>query len=141
MPTYCDDSKENGNDSSSNQSTILLVDDDPMVIDMLECVIQAHGFQVVIATDGFEACRTFLAKPERFDLVVSDVQMPNMNGVEAYKIMVQVNPKLRSIFMSGYLSGIDVFQEIQHFKPEYISKPFSPSHLIGKICEVLAETD
>jgi CheY-like chemotaxis protein len=93
MPSYYDDSKENDNDSSSDQRTILLVDDDPMIIEMLECVIQAHGIQVVIATDGFEACRTFLAEPERFDLLVSDVQMPNMNGIEAYKIMTQVEPR------------------------------------------------
>jgi DNA-binding NtrC family response regulator len=73
-------------DSSSERRTIMVVDDDTQVRQMLRDCLEEHGFNVLAASDGMDACVLFMKESARIDLVVSDMLMPKMNGFQAYQV-------------------------------------------------------
>jgi DNA-binding NtrC family response regulator len=77
--------------------------------------------------------------PDQIDLLVSDVLMPKMNGVDAYLIMRRIKPNLPAILISGYSDGIDIIRKDDDFIPEIIAKPLRPEHFISRIHELLGD--
>jgi DNA-binding NtrC family response regulator len=132
-------SKDIVNDPQSPKRTILLADDDQQVREMLAYVLEAYGFHVIKASDGFEACGLFMNAPNQIDLLVSDVLMPKMNGVEAYRIMRRIKPDLPAILISGYPNSVVMIHEDNGIIPEIIAKPLRPDHLISRILELLGD--
>jgi DNA-binding NtrC family response regulator len=132
-------SKDIVNEPQSPKRTILLADDDQQVREMLAYVLEAYGFHVIKASDGFEACGLFMNAPDQIDLLVSDVLMPKMNGVEAYRIMRRVKPDLPAILISGYPNGVNMIREDDNIIPEIIAKPLRPDHLVSRIHELLGD--
>jgi len=130
-------SEDIAHNSQAPKHTILLADDDPYVREMLAYVLDEYGFHVIKASDGFEACGLFMDAPDQIDLLVSDVLMPKMNGVDAYRIMRQIKPGLPVILISGYSDGIDMIHNDDDILPEVIAKPLRPDHLIARIHELL----
>ena len=127
------------NDFQSPKRTILLADDDPQVREMLAYVLDEYGFRVIKASDGLEAFGLFMDARDRIDLLVSDVLMPRMDGVRAYRIMRQIKPDLPVILISGYLDGMDMIHNDDGFIPEILAKPLKPDHLIFLINELLGD--
>jgi DNA-binding NtrC family response regulator len=106
---------------------------------MLAYVLEAYGFHVIKASDGFEACGLFMNAPDQIDLLVSDVLMPKMNGVDAYRIMRRIKPDLPAILISGYPNSVAMAHEDDGIIPEIIAKPLRPDHLISRIHELLGD--
>ncbi|KAA0895363.1 response regulator [Oryzomonas rubra] len=125
------------NDGQQNQRTILVVDDELLVRQMLQDCLEEYGFAVLTATDGVEACGLFMKESARIDLLVSDVLMPRMNGFYAYQVMCRIKPGLKAILVSGYPNGADMINEANINAPEFLSKPISPKELISKIHAML----
>lgn len=123
----------------STQHTILLADDDALVREMFSCALEESGFQVIKASDGFEAYSLFIYAPDQIDLLVSDVLMPKMNGIDAYRKMRGIKPYLPAILMSGYSDGIDIYLKDGDITPEFMTKPLRPDRLISRIHELLDE--
>lgn len=119
------------------QRTILVVDDELLVRQMLQDCLEEYGFSVLTATDGVEACGLFMKEFARIDLLVSDVLMPKMNGFYAYQVMCRMKPGLKAILVSGYPNGADMINEGIINAPEFLSKPISPKELISKIHAML----
>ncbi|MDR3578574.1 MAG: response regulator [Oryzomonas sp.] len=124
-------------ESLSERRTILVVDDDTQIREMLQDCLEEYGFSVLTATDGVEACALFMKESARIDLVVSDMLMPKMNGFYAYKVMCRVKPGLKAILVSGYPNGVKMAGDGNINIPEFMSKPISPKGLIMKIQEML----
>jgi DNA-binding NtrC family response regulator len=124
-------------DSLLERRTILVVDDEMMVRQMLRECLVGDGFNVLTATDGAEACALFMKESARIDLVVSDMLMPKMNGFYAYQLMCRIKPGLKAILVSGYPNGVDMVNDGHQNVPEFISKPISPKELIAKIHAML----
>jgi DNA-binding NtrC family response regulator len=124
-------------DSSSERRTILVVDDEAMVRQMLQEYLEVCGFNVLTATNGMEACALFMKESARIDLVVSDMLMPKMNGYYAYQVMCRVKPGLKAILVSGYPNSVEMVGDGNINVPEFMSKPLSPKGLIMKIHEML----
>lgn len=83
--------------------TALLVDDDPLMRELLEAILSSRGYEVSVAEDGAQAL--VLARQhgfDAFDLLFTDVWMPGMNGVELEKEIRLVQPQIKAIFTSGY---------------------------------------
>jgi len=112
---------------------ILLVDDDPTIIELVRTVLQMGGYDVVSASDGAEALG-IARRDSRIGLVLSDVVMPGMTGVELCEKLKFCRPDLQCILMSGYDLGLRNSCPDVHFLP----KPFHPSDLMGMVREVLA---
>jgi two-component system cell cycle sensor histidine kinase/response regulator CckA len=112
---------------------ILLVDDDPTILELVTTVLKLGGYDVVSASCGAQAL-DIAQEDRRLDLVLSDVVMPGMNGVQLCEKLKGLRPKLKCILMSGYDMGLVASDRGAHFLP----KPFFPHDLLGKVGEVLA---
>jgi CheY-like chemotaxis protein len=85
---------------------ILFVDDEERLRDMAKAVLESHGYEVVCAKDGFDGLAAL--KESLPDLIISDLQMPNMNGFELLSVVRQRFPHLPVIAVSGAFSSADV---------------------------------
>jgi two-component system cell cycle sensor histidine kinase/response regulator CckA len=120
-------------EESCMSQPILLVDDDPIILELVSTVLKLGGYDVVSASCGAQAL-SIAREDRRLDLVLSDVVMPGINGVQLCEKLKAFRPKLKCILMSGYDMGLVAFDRGAHF----LQKPFFPHDLLGKMREVLA---
>jgi len=119
--------------------TVLLVEDDASVCELVRAVLTSHGYSVLAARRPQEAELICRAHGQRIDLLLTDVIMPEMSGPElAKRLDGAITPK-RLLYMSGYIDDSVVRQEIQEKGTPYLQKPFSPESLVKKVREVLDE--
>lgn len=119
---------------------ILVVDDDNSQVRALTRVITAHGehLQVVTAVDGVEAVEVLRAMA--VDLVLTDLQMPRMDGYELFAWLMSNQPHVLFFAMTAYLDGecAERLQELGNV--EYFSKPIDTTRLLGRLTSVLSES-
>lgn len=84
--------------------TILLVDDDPTLRDLIALVLKGEGYSVVTTTDGKEALEHFVVG--RFDLVLTDLSMPRLDGLGLAKALFEIDPSQKVMLLSGDGDGI-----------------------------------
>lgn len=119
------------------RETILLVEDDPAVCELVRAVLTAHGYSVLSARRPQEAESLCREQENRIDLLLSDVVMPEMTGGDLSRRLLRANPAMKVLFMSGYIDEAVLHQEIREKKVEFLQKPFSPRNLAKKVREVL----
>ena len=121
----------------SVSATILVIDDEPDVLRLVEAILNEQGYQVVTAKGSDNAIRTFDRMPKKPDLVLTDVVMPGMSGPMLVDHLLQTVPNLRVLFMSGY----DERQVVQKYVVEkgfaLIPKPFTLQKLAATVKDVL----
>ena len=83
--------------------TILLVEDEEILRDLVKSSIEENGYAVITAQDGVEAVNLFTQHKDRIALVLCDMGLPKLGGWDAFKIMKEILPKVKIIFASGYL--------------------------------------
>jgi PAS domain S-box-containing protein len=116
--------------------TVLLAEDEEVVRALMGRMLRQAGYAVVEASDGAEAIEAFRAMPA-VDLLLLDLVMPRANGRDVLEAARQLNPSVRTIFMSGYpLGSIARFGWLDP-GAHYVSKPVGPEELLAKIREVL----
>ena len=115
-----------------SKTKILIVDDDPMYIDLAELILQQAGYSVIHSLDGPSALRK--AETEKPDLIILDINMPIMSGLEVCAAL-KSNPRTKHIPIIIGTAREDI-QAIEHsFEKgavEYVIKPFVASELVGK---------
>jgi CheY-like chemotaxis protein len=89
--------------SANDRRCVLVVDDDPGVRDVIRSMLEASGYSVLLAENGKEAMR--LLKTERADLILTDLVMPEQEGIETIKALRREYPDLKVIAMSGAFGG------------------------------------
>lgn len=112
------------------QSTILLVDDEKEIIDMLEIYLRNEGYKLLRAYDGEEALR--LLQKEEVDLIVLDIMMPKMDGIEAC-LKIREKRNMPIIMLSAKSQDMDKIWGLSSGADDYMSKPFNPLELIARI--------
>ncbi len=119
---------------------ILVVDDEPVVALTIEQILRRAGFQIVIANNGHQALLA-LAQ-ERFDLIISDLKMPEMDGLRFYELVTSRHPHLarRIIFSTGDSSGQGVHAFLQQAGCAQLSKPFQADELLHLVYEALLDS-
>jgi CheY-like chemotaxis protein len=117
--------------------TILLVDDETMVIDVAKQMLERMGNKVLLARDGQEAVAIFKEQFEGIDLVILDMVMPGMGGSETYDVLKKINPMVKVLLSSGYSIDGQALEIMERGCDGFIQKPFSISKLSKKIREVL----
>jgi two-component system, cell cycle sensor histidine kinase and response regulator CckA len=126
-------------DDSSQPVTrsILVVDDEPDVLHLIQSILSEHGYEVTVATSADLAIQAFGRMTRRPDLVLTDVVMPGVSGPMLVDRLLALEPNLRVLFMSGY----DDRQVVQRYVVEkgfrLISKPFTVKTLRTTIETVL----
>jgi PAS domain S-box-containing protein len=117
--------------------TVLLVEDDASVCELVRAVLTSHGYTVLSARRPQEAEILCERNRERIELMLADVVMPEMSGAELAKRLMPENPRMKVLFMSGYIDDSVIRQGIQGKEAAFLQKPFSPQSLARKVREVL----
>jgi PAS domain S-box-containing protein len=118
--------------------TVLLVDDEPMVIEVGEMMLEAIGFDIVTAKDGIEALEQLERHREKIALIILDLTMPRKDGFETFHDITRIAPDIPIIIATGYTRG-QVRQQFRDHEPAaYLKKPFRMDHLADTIRKVLA---
>jgi two-component system, cell cycle sensor histidine kinase and response regulator CckA len=119
--------------------TLLLVEDQDVVRKLVRRLLQADGYTVLEARDGREAMGICASHPGPIELMVTDLNMPQMGGQELAREAVRVRPALKVLFISGFSAdeaGVGD-ESIPGLSPEFLQKPFNPVELARKIRAVL----
>ncbi|MEK6803339.1 MAG: response regulator [Nitrospirota bacterium] len=117
--------------------TILLVEDDSGVRNLVRHELVKTGYQVIEAKNGVEACLTATQQSYHVDLLLTDVVMPGMNGRELAQHLSVIKPNLRVLFMSGYLDDISVNSGMDPHRTTFLQKPFAPDLLLRTVRALL----
>ncbi|MEN3330829.1 MAG: hypothetical protein V7641_194 [Blastocatellia bacterium] len=128
-----------GGEAVAVTGTILLVEDETVVRQLVRSVLQMEGFHVIEATNGVEALTTVQQYAGQIDLLLTDVVMPRMGGRELAEHMRQLRPATKALFMSGYTDDAIVHHGVLDDGLAFIQKPFAPAALICKVRELLEE--
>lgn len=117
--------------------TILVVEDEPDVRDLFRKILERAGYSVLDACDGQAALELARAQGDGFDLLLTDVVMPNMGGIELAVELQADRPDLKVLFVSGY--GGSNMLDRGNLPPgtAYLPKPFTPEALLRKLRMVL----
>jgi PAS domain S-box-containing protein len=118
--------------------TILVVEDEEDMLELLADVLETNGYHVLPAKDGEEAIRISRQNENRIDLVLCDVQLPKISGRETCRQIKQLNPKVKIIFASGFLDSALKRDLIEAGASDFVQKPCSPSLILKKIRKVLS---
>ncbi|HEX2854781.1 MAG TPA: transporter substrate-binding domain-containing protein [Opitutaceae bacterium] len=120
------------------EGTILVADDEPVVLATADQLLRRCGYKTVLASDGQEAVEQFRINPNGFAAVLLDLTMPRIDGAEALRIIRGINPHVRVLLMSGY-SEQDVLARIRDQGPvPVLRKPFTHDVLLARLAEVIA---
>jgi len=117
--------------------TVLLVDDEDMVLGVGEKILRAMGYKVLLAASGKEAVEAYKKHKDEINLVILDMIMPNMGGSEVYDIMREINPAVRVLLSSGYSITGQAAGILERGCDGFIQKPFDIKALSHKIREIL----
>jgi len=123
--------------SRGGSETILLVEDEEMVRNLVQAALQDQGYTILEARHGSEALSLFEQHQGPIDLLVTDVVMPHMSGRELAEQLKNLHPEMKVLFISGYTDDAVVRHGLLTAEVEFLPKPFSPGQLAAKVREVL----
>lgn len=119
----------------SDNALIHLIDDEPIIHDVLGQLLESEGYRVEISTSGEEALRKF--EEQKFDLVLLDLFMPGMDGLEVLKQLKKIDPAAMVIIITAYASVESALTAIKMGAYDYIQKPFKNDELLMTVRRAL----
>ena len=135
----CFPDKGPGQPAERGHETILLVEDEPAILEMTTIMLERMGYRVIAASTPGEAICLAKEYDGKIDLLVTDVVMPEMNGRDLAKNILHYYPNLKRLFMSGYTANVIAHHGVLDKGINFIQKPFSEKSLGYKVREVLGE--
>ncbi|MBI1390470.1 MAG: PAS domain S-box protein [bacterium] len=127
--------------SIRGHETILLVEDEILVRNLIARLLQKWGFTVLTASDGMEGARFCKEYQSGIDLMITDMVMPRMSGVELAQRALALRPDMRLIFMTGYTDSDVLEDDRRRYANLWLQKPFSTEALAQKIKWALSNDD
>jgi PAS domain S-box-containing protein len=109
--------------------TILLIEDDPPLLELARGTLESLGYNVLTASDGFEAIEIEAEHEAGIDLLLSDVVMPTIGGFEVASMIRESRPDIKIVFMSGYPNRAGISNENVPDNCQFLQKPVKPAHL------------
>lgn len=131
----------NSNDSLRPAAKILLIDDEPAILDLLRDILTPEGHALVTADDGAVAVKLLLRTD--FDLIITDFQMPTLSGKDIYNRAGEAKPGIekRFIFISGDMDPAVKTEFLEKTGVRVITKPFRSDLVRSAVREALASLD
>ncbi|HZA21032.1 MAG TPA: response regulator [Dehalococcoidia bacterium] len=126
------------NHSERGTETILLTDDEPLVRNLIATLLNNQGYTVLAASNGSEALQVAQEHAnDKIDLLLTDIVMPQMDGVQLSTEFRRLFPQAKIILMSGYAEESKLQRMMAEPNVEFIAKPFRPQVLTNKVREML----
>jgi PAS domain S-box-containing protein len=117
--------------------TILVVDDEPTVMEVARRILERHGCTVLTAPDGAGAVELYRRRRPEIDLVLLDMTMPGLGGVETFQELRRLEPGVRVVLSSGYNEQDATSRFAGKGLAGFIQKPYTPAGLVAKLGQVL----
>jgi DNA-binding NtrC family response regulator len=131
--------KKDIKDLPGGNETILLVDDNDAVWDVLIESMQALGYSVILAENGLDAVEIYKANPNEIDIVVLDMIMPKMGGHNAFFELKATDPNVKVLLISGYVSEKEVNDILKEGAKGFLSKPCRINMIADELRRILDE--
>jgi two-component system, cell cycle response regulator CpdR len=112
---------------------ILLADDDAATRDLFSRALSSDGHQIVVTQDGQEAIDHLLADPASVDLLISDVEMPGLDGIALAERALAAAPGLRVLLISGFEGGLDRAGKLPGARVRKVSKPLTLEQIRAEV--------
>jgi len=122
---------------AQGSETVLLIEDDPLLRDLLHEALEGAGYTVLVADQGAKALETAHEYAGAIDLVVTDVIMPGLTGKQAAERIVAERPEVKILFISGYTNEAIARHGVLEPGARFLSKPFTPDELLRRVRDVL----
>ena len=127
--------------SAGELPVVLIVDDERVIADTLAIILSKSGFRAVTAYDGFRALE--LATTVRPKLLISDVMMPGMTGIELAIALTELYPECKVLLFSGQAATVDLLKTAREIGHDFttLTKPVHPSDMLRRVSECLTGGD
>lgn len=122
---------------SERKKTVLIVDDEEMILDIEDLMLQRIGYNTLKANNSAEACQVYNDEKENIDLVVLDMIMPDESGSTTYKRLKRINPDIRILISTGFGRDSNIEEILTDGHNGFIQKPFKFNEFIKKIDAIL----
>ncbi len=120
---------------AEQKHTILVVEDEELLLDLLKEMLEGEGYRVITATDGPQAVTMYQAERENVSLVLSDMGLPSMGGWEVLRQLRTINPAVKVILSSGFVDTSVRQEMLTAGAHDFIQKPYMPEKVIQQIHE------
>jgi len=120
-------------------ATILLAEDNDNLRDLLHRVLEGDGFSVLPAADGAEALRLCQQHNGTIDLMVTDIVMPGLNGLQLSEQLRAAHPEMKFLFITGFADEFPELRALIKYGATILEKPFLPSELLRKVEDTLTQ--
>ena len=117
---------------------VLVVEDEAALREVTQRILARNGYEVLVASNGYEAINLATTGTQRLDVLLTDVVMPGMQGKEVAERVRRLRPEVRVLYMSGYTHGLLGVQGVLEPGVHLLEKPFSETSLLAKLHVVLA---
>ncbi len=129
------DTRQENIETKGTQPVVLVAEDEALVLGILKTILQGAGYTVLGAVDGQDAIEISRKYPGPINLLITDIEMPRMNGNELVAKIIRERPHMKVIALSGFASnGLQAHQNIVCF----LSKPFVPTKLLDVVAEAIS---
>jgi PAS domain S-box-containing protein len=122
----------------SGSGTVLVVEDEEELLAIIGTTLEAHGYTSLCTTSPHAALKLCHELEGRFDLLITDVIMPEMNGKQLQKKVLEICPGIKTLFISGYTADLVAERGILEKETLFLQKPFTPAILARKVQAILA---
>jgi len=117
--------------------TVLVIDDDPLALDLIELMLAPLGYEIILATSGEEALQAAESRGGNIDLLLTDIILPGITGLDLVRQFLSRYPKTKVMFMSGYMCPSLAHQGVALSEKAFVLKPFTTNTLAKKMRAVL----
>lgn len=124
-------------DTRGGKESVLIIEDEEMLSDLLRDLLNSKGYSVMTASDGLSGLELFQKNLQKIDLVITDVGLPRLNGWEVCRKISQINPKTKVVIASGYLDPQVKSELSVSTAKDFIHKPYLPEDVLTRIRKVL----
>ncbi|HXG38468.1 MAG TPA: response regulator [Bacteroidota bacterium] len=128
---------EQRSDETVAKRTILVVEDDEMLLDLLASVLEEHGYTVLLARDGLESVELFKQHHGEIALVLTDMGLPHLGGWEAFLEMKKIDPNVKTMMASGYFNPSLKAEMLRAGAQDFVQKPYVMEDVLRKINELI----
>ena len=114
--------------------TVLLVEDEPILRDLMRRMLEKHDYRVLVAENGASAVDVARAQTEGIDLLITDIVMPGIDGFDVADQLTDIHPTLRVLFLTGYAAdSVYVTDRLESDQRAVLLKPFTQAALFDRI--------
>jgi two-component system, cell cycle sensor histidine kinase and response regulator CckA len=117
----------------ASKGRVLIVEDDDQVRTFIRTLLANNGYTVLEARTGMEGLKIAESEGSQVDLLLSDMLLPELSGFDLAQKVVERNPSVKVLFMTGYVEGDIVQRCISELGASFLDKPFKPSALLARV--------